>query len=484
MLFYSCFLSFIINDYKNTFWTEENEQQPNEVSQSVSQTLTFREKYWLEISDKIYLFTCFLNTTSDSVACLFIELRTLTRDKVDESLEENISALFDYPNLFFRIAFFPVYKDNTYSYNFLITAEGVSMVGSLKVSTKSLEVKLTHKLNSFKNWRSLLKNLKLFTERRFDILTSHKTEYAVYLEYLVIRYVGSFEDKFIRIFLIFIKNFCFIQYKYSELFQICWFSLLEECQPQNDLVTDKLSFVLPNSSYVYFQVLLKANNSLPIFKVEEEVSKPIERKNWFFKLICIGTKTYLALDEETQIPKWRITIPIFVNNNSCKGHTFLIFIVFSKLEQAEISYKEMVLELMINTPAFVKDSSYHNKLKYKLSIGLEKHIVEVELREFGEIVNERTDSWYTLKTEKYSVTQWDTRLFYIDFVNHFNGTIITIENLEEQNFGLRKVRTNEKSKEKLVLFIIIGSTCLVLILIFFLRKANKKTRYKRFRKKN
>ena len=311
------------------------------------------------------------------------------------------------------------------------------------------------------------------------MLNTYKGEYAIYLEYLVIHYLKGSEKSFLRIFLIFIETSCFKQHNYYGLLQICWFSLLEELQPQDGLVTDGVSFVLPNSSYVLFKVILKKNNHSPVFKVEEKVSKPIEKKDEFLKLPFVGTNTYLALDEETRVPKWQITLPILLNDKICEGQTVLVFVVFSNLERTENGYKEIALESMTNKPDFVLDSSNHNKLRYKLCIKFEKDILKVELQEFGQIVNEWTTSWYTLKTEKFGLNQLDARFFHLDFVKCFNGAVVTIKNLNEQKTDLRKSRTNDKPKTKRVLFILLGLIYLLFIFLFFLRKC-----YKRFRRNN
>ena len=424
MLFFAYLIHFIKNCYKNNFWTEKSEKPLKEVTKNYIQVLNFTEMYWLEISRKIYIFSCLLNSDADQLTCLLVKPKGLSLDTIDSPFEERLGNFFNYPNLFFKIAFFQLYN-NAYNYYNLATTvnEGV-LKGSLNVFSGRLQTRLNQTLNSFKNWRFLLKNFNWFVEKRFDILKSHNTYYAVNLEYVTIRYSAKSEDAFRRSMLIGAETFGFQQFSYLNSEQMDWFFDLDELKLCKELTKDN------HFCSSLLQVLFETDKIQPVFKLRDTIIEPIKEKDELAKLTFIRTNTYLVLDKQTQTLRWRVTLPAFRNNLDSRKRNILVFMVLTSLEQAESGYKEVALEMATLEADSICSKTAHGKFHYNIFIKKEKDELSIRMLSFGERLDGSNLVWNDVKQEKSEDENSDERFFHTEFIKHFNGVVISVSELQ------------------------------------------------------
>ena len=485
MLFYVLLTIFSKSCYKNNFWIEKNTNNMNEVITNNPHTLNFGEKYWLELNRRIYIFSCSINYDSNYLTCLLLKPSGLNLVSIDNFYEEQIPKFFNYLNLFFRVAICHVCPNGYSYYNIATTTSEGYLKGSVKVSLNELTVRLTRPLNRFNNLFASLENFNWFVEKRFYLLSGHSAEYAVNLEYLVTSYTGS--SKFITTTAIFTEAFGFKKCNYSGINQMIWFGALDEPEAQTEPIKEGDYNHLDHFQSP-LQLFFETNTRWPIFLVEGEICEPIMEKDGLLKLNVNRIQTYLALEKETRLPKWRITIPTFYNEIERTDGEVLVFMLFSKLEQTKDGYREIMLESFSLTgeSQLLSQDSKHNKIKCVVCVELkEGNELSMRMMLLGEKINDSKDVLYAIEYEGSEIKEVDKPFYNTEFIRYFNGVLLSSKKIKKgsktdlSNSQIRHF-SNMNDKIKLWLMILFGFTSLALLLmfIFFLRKKNLKIRMK------
>ena len=108
--------------------------------------------------------------------------------------------------------------------------------------------------------------------------------------------------------------------------------MVEEIVVQKGPFGDKYIFGLLYGHLAELQLVFGVDNLSPTFEILGETVEPIKKREDLQKLSFIGTKTYLALDEETKVPKWRATFPKFYNDFGQVSASVLVFMVFDAFD--------------------------------------------------------------------------------------------------------------------------------------------------------
>ena len=478
----------VIDCYRHYFWIETNDEPLTEVHKNKVQHLNFEEKYWFELNEEVYIFTCSLNIENNFFTCLLIRQNDLLQYDLGILSQPRFSVTFDISDSFFKIASFWIERKIATYYNLSAMIRKKVLKGSFVYSLSGLNAQFTQKLNLVKRKQSFPNEFYWHIEKRFELLQKDELHCAVYAEYLFIDSCGDSEERFSMSEVILMKTLCSNQCTWPGTKQMVQVSMLEEIVVQKGFNGDKHVYGLPHNTYPILQVCFKPDRLSPVFEIYSTVVEPIQERDDLQKLTFVGTKTYLALDRETQVPKWRVTLPIFYNDFGQPNAEVLVFMVFFAIDQTENGYRDFAFEKLSFTTNTQKIYSKYGKIYFKVSVNQTDENLSIDLLMSKEKVNKENSLYYEVKCEKPKKKDLDREMFSTDFVKYFNGTIISANKLKKVSEYSSKEKTikgssniNSKTKALLLVFFCFGT---LVSLVFVGLVVSRKNKMKKLRKKH